>query len=74
VGTTGVLQPETLRAFNEIEHRVTASLRDHLCGTGGIPLSVVLEMVTDFGARHNRENDVEYAISRAQKLAIGDQN
>jgi hypothetical protein len=70
VGTTGVSDPEILRAFNEVEHRVTASLRDHLRGTEGIPLPTVLEMLTNFGTKHHRKSDVEYAISRAQQLVF----
>jgi hypothetical protein len=70
MGTTGVLQPEVLRGFNELQHRVTASLRDHLRGTPGMPLEVVLEMLTQFGTRNNRKADIQYAISRAQELTL----
>lgn len=71
VGSTGVSNPVLLRAYNELQHRVTASLRDYQRGKDGTPLSVVLEMLEDFIARHNRKDDVEYAISRAQQLTIG---
>ena len=30
VGTENVLQPQVLRAYNELLHRVTASARDHV--------------------------------------------
>jgi hypothetical protein len=70
VGTTGVLQPEVLRGFNELQHRVAASLRHHLRGTPGMPLEVVLEMLTQFGARNNRKGDIQHAISRAQELTL----
>ena len=42
VGTDGVLEPEVLRGFNELEHRVTASLRGHLRGFEGMPLDRTL--------------------------------
>lgn len=70
VGTTGVLEPEVLRAFNEVEHRVTASVRDHLCGAVGMPLDAVLKMLTEFGARYNRRKDVQHVVSRAQELTM----
>jgi hypothetical protein len=70
VGTDGVLQPEALRAFNEMEHRVTGSVRDHLRGIAGMPLEAVLEMLMDFGARHNQMAAIQYAISHAQELTL----
>ncbi len=70
VGTDGVLEPEVLRGFNEIEHRVTGSLRDHLRGFAGMPLEALLVMLTDFGAAYNRMADIRYAISRAQELTL----
>jgi hypothetical protein len=74
VGTAGVLEPELLRAFNELEHRVTSSLRDYLRGTEGMPLDAVLQILTDFGARYSRKKDVQHAISRAQELTMRDQS
>jgi hypothetical protein len=70
VGTDGVLEPEVLRGFNEIEHRVTGSLRDHLRGVAGMPLEAVLVMLTDFGTAYNRMADMRHAISRAQELTL----
>ena len=66
-GTARVLEPESLRAYNEVEHRVTGALRDYVRQAAGMPLSVVMQMLHDFGCRHDRKNDVEFAISRAQK-------
>lgn len=71
-GTMRVLQPELLRAYNELQHRVTASLRDYQREKEGIPLSVVLEMLKDFGTDHDRKSNVDFAISRAQQLTIAE--
>jgi hypothetical protein len=68
-GSSSVLDPETLRGFNEIQHRVTASLRDHLVGNKGIAPAGILEMLHDFGTRCNRQRDIEYAVSRAEECA-----
>jgi hypothetical protein len=65
VGTSGVKDPKLLRAFNEILHRVTASLREYQQGREGIPLSTVLKMLKDFGTKNNRQSDIERAISSA---------
>lgn len=70
VGTTSVLEPEVLRVFNEVAHRVTGSLRSHLRGAAGMPLDAVLKMLTEFGARYNRTKDVQYVIARAQELTM----
>lgn len=67
-GTDKVLQPEPLRHYNEIQHRVTASLRDHLIRSeGGMPLNVVLEMLKDFGVRYHKEVAMRGAISDADR-------
>lgn len=60
-GTRRVLEPELLRSYNELQHRVTGSLRDYQRGKEGMPLSVVLEMLKNFGRKHDRQNDVEFA-------------
>jgi hypothetical protein len=48
-GTDKVLEPEELRRFNEIQHRVTGAVRDHLLGLGGFPLADIIAMVRGFG-------------------------
>jgi hypothetical protein len=70
VGTNRVLKPELLREFNEIEHRVTASLRSHLRGTAGIPLDIILKILIEFGENNNIIKDMQYVISRAQELTM----
>ena len=67
VGTDRVVDSKLLRSFNEIEHRVTGALRDHLFKTDGMPLSVVLEMLADFGSRHEVQADINRAILRAEQ-------
>jgi hypothetical protein len=53
-----------LRGYNELQHRVTASLRDHILGTTGIPVSVVLDMMREFGIHYNRVAEMEWALGR----------
>jgi hypothetical protein len=64
-GTTNVLEPSVLRAFNELQHRVTGSLRDHLLGTEGIPVDTLLKMMREFGVRHNRTAEINWALEQA---------
>lgn len=70
-GTSRVLEPELLRAYNEVQHRVTASLRDHVLQADGMPLSAVLAMLNEFGIRYGRAADIEAAISIALRPALG---
>jgi hypothetical protein len=64
-GTHEVRQPALLRAYNELQHRVVGSLRDHLLGEEGFPLGVILEMVQAFGDEHARKEEVQCALKRA---------
>ena len=67
--TERVLKPELLRGFNELQHRVIASLGDYLAGRAGIPLLTAVEMVRDFGAY--RGVQVEDMIARALEAVKG---
>lgn len=62
-GTEKVLEPELLRRYNELQHQITGSIRDHITGRGGMPLQTVLEMTKDFGKEIARENDIDWALS-----------
>ena len=43
VGTERVLQPEVLRSYNELLHRVIGAARDHLSGSAGYSLQDILD-------------------------------
>jgi hypothetical protein len=62
VGTENVLEPQVLRAYNELLHRVTGAVRDHLLGVKGYSLQTILEMMQAFGERHHRVNEMKWAI------------
>ena len=51
VGTEGVLQPGVLRAYDELLHRVTGAVRDHLLGGDGYPLDTIAEMLREFAEK-----------------------
>jgi hypothetical protein len=65
VGTENVLEPQVLRAYNELLHRVTAAVSDHLSGVEGFSLQTILEMMRAFGQRHNRVNGMNWAIEHS---------
>jgi hypothetical protein len=67
-GTESVAKPESLRAYNEVQHRVTASLRDYFVGYNGMPLDAVLDMLKEFGVRQNETSHIKFAICAARKL------
>jgi hypothetical protein len=64
-GTENISEPKVLRAYNELQHRVTGSLRDHILGTKGIPVSAIHDMMREFGSQHNRVEEMDWALGRA---------
>jgi hypothetical protein len=65
VGTDNVLDPQTLRAYNELLHRVTDSVVSHLSGSQGRSPESVVEMVRSFGIRYNRPGEMDWALQNA---------
>jgi hypothetical protein len=65
VGTENVLNPQMLRAYNELLHRVTGAVIDHLSPKEGYSLESIIEMVCTFGAHHNRAGEMDWALNRA---------
>jgi hypothetical protein len=70
VGTEAVLEPGVLRAYNELLHRVTDAVVQHLTGSQGYSLEDILEMLRSFGERHNRIGEMKWLIERAQKPIV----
>ena len=68
VGTDRVVQPELLRAYNELLHRVTGATLDQLLGNEGYPLEVILEMMREFGDRNGRSGEMQWALRKAAKF------
>lgn len=66
-GTENVLEPQVLRACNELLHRVTAAVRDHILETDGFSLETILEMAREFGTRHDRVGEINFALNRAMQ-------
>ena len=64
VGTENVVEPRVLRAYNELLHRVTGSVVDHLLGKEGYSLESILEMTQQFGTKHNRAREIDSALNR----------
>jgi hypothetical protein len=67
-GTARVLEPEALRLYNELQHQVTGSLRDHLSGAGGVPVVAIIDALRAFAKTHER-GEVEPMIAHALSLA-----
>lgn len=67
VGTDRVVQPELLRAYNELLHRVTGAARDHLLGSEGYSLKDILEMLQVFGEKNGRAGEMQWALEQAAK-------
>jgi hypothetical protein len=69
-GTEHVLDPETLRAYNELLHRVTGSVVNPLSSSPGQSLKVIVEMVHSFGTRHNRVREMDWALQSALQQTV----
>jgi hypothetical protein len=69
-GTENILEPRVLRAYNELMHRVTSSIRAHVEGDESFPLEAVLEMMREFGTTFNRSKDIEWALKMAQERPL----
>jgi hypothetical protein len=70
-GTERVLEPEILRAYNELLHRVAGAVTNHLEGVEGYSLESILEMIRNFGEKHNRVNGMKWTIEWALKKPLG---
>jgi hypothetical protein len=70
VGTDNVLEPQVLRAYNELLHRVTGAVWDHLSGHKGYSLQTILEMMQAFGERHHRVWEMNWAIQGSMPKPI----
>jgi hypothetical protein len=70
VGTEYVLDPETLRAYNELVYRVTGSVVSPLSSSPGQSLAVIVEMVHSFGIRHNRVREMDWALQNAFQQTV----
>jgi hypothetical protein len=66
-GTNRVLGPEVLRAYNELLHRVTAAVAQHVTGDTAFPPERILKMMQVFGEANNRPNEMRWALEQATK-------
>jgi hypothetical protein len=65
VGTENVLDGRTLRAYNELLHRVTGSMVSCLSGSGGYSLQSVIKMIRSFGLNYGRTGEMDWALQFA---------
>jgi hypothetical protein len=70
-GTDGVLQPKVLREYNELLHRVTGAVKDHLSGSPGYSAEDILEMMRVFGEQNQRTIEMKWALEEATKSPFG---
>ena len=71
VGTENVLKPQLLRAYNELLHRVTGAIRDHILESKHcMPLDVVLDWMRAFGASHNMEAEMQWVVRQAISMPL----
>jgi hypothetical protein len=66
-GTNNVLEPQLLRSYNELLHRITAAILERLIRTPTFPLQAILEMIESFGERNNRSKLMLSVRVRAER-------
>jgi hypothetical protein len=66
-GTENVLEPQVLRSYNELLHRVTAAVQEHVLGTPSFSLETILEIVREFGTQHGRVHQLNSVLNRAMQ-------
>jgi len=69
-GTENALEPQILRAYNELLHRVTGAETDRLLGSRGYSLEDILEMMGRLWEKHNRVNRIEWAVEFASNKPL----
>jgi hypothetical protein len=65
VGTENVLDSRTLRAYNELLHRVSGSVVSHRSGSEGYPLESIVEMIRSFGLDYGGAGEIDWALQFA---------
>jgi hypothetical protein len=69
-GTDRVLEPEILRAYNELLHRVCGSVTEHLMAHQGYSVESILELMRAFGQKYSRVNAIKWAIEWASEKPL----
>lgn len=67
-GTENILKPAALRAYNEVQHRVTAALRDRLSGVPTFSFEDIVEMIRGIGERHDERSNIDFFMNTAFKF------
>ena len=74
VGTENVLNPQTLRAYNELIHQVTGSIVSRLAGSEE-SVEPTIDMIRSFGIERNRVEEMNWALRYAlQRCNVGSNN
>jgi hypothetical protein len=70
VGTENVLNPQMLRAYNELLHQVIGSVLDRLAGSRESVESTI-QVIRSFGIEQNRVAEVDWALKYALQRCSG---
>jgi hypothetical protein len=74
VGTENVLNPQILRAYNELLHQVTGSIVSRLAGSEQ-SVEPTIDMIRSFGIERNRVEEMNWALRYAlQRCSVGSNN
>ena len=71
IGTENFLNPQTLRAYNELLHQVTGSIVNRLAGSQE-PVESTIETIRSFGIERNRVEEMNWALKYALQRVTSD--
>lgn len=73
-GTENLKEPTVLRAYNELLHRVAASVVAHVEGDESFPLEAITQMLHEFGDRFNRKDEITWLLQTVQERPLPKEN
>jgi hypothetical protein len=71
VGTENIIKQQLLRAYNELLHRITGAIRDHIQESEHcMPLETVLNMMLALGTEHHVQAEMLWVVQQAQTTPL----
>lgn len=68
-GTENVLKPSVLRAYNEVQHRITAAIRDRLKGKEAMSVNSILEMLDILGKKYGEVSNIDFFVKESYRCS-----
>lgn len=67
--SSGITKVDTLCAYNEVQHRLSAAILDRMKGKAGMPIKDVLEMLEILGKNHQEKENIDFFLNEAHRCS-----